>query len=85
MRTLQITAGAFFLANGLMLMTGRKKLIQRVCALKSRFLPSCYHGTLKEFVDAGPSVYLYWGIHSTVAGGLMILTAVAGRQCKTDT
>ncbi len=75
MRKLQITAGSFFLAAGLALIIGKKRYVQWSCTTKSRFLPSCYHGTLKEFADASPSVYLYWGITNALAGGLMLLSA----------
>lgn len=76
MRTLQITSGAIFLTYGAALMIGKKKYVLWSCTTKSRFLPKCYQGTLKEFADAGPSIYFYWGATNVLAGSLMLLSAL---------
>lgn len=85
MRSLQITAGAVLLTYGAALMIGKQKYARWSCARKSRFLPKCYQGTLKQFAEAGPSVYFYWGLNNVLAGSLMLITAITDCCCKEHT
>lgn len=84
MRTCQIATGAVFLVYGAALMIGRNKYVRWSCKTKSRFLPKCYEGTLKEFAEAGPSVYLYWGATNVLAGGVILLSAFTDGCRKKD-
>jgi hypothetical protein len=84
MRKLQITTGAIFLTYGAAMMIGKKKYVQWSCENKARFLPKRYETMLKEFADAGPDVYFYWGLTNALAGGLMLVTAIADHYRKND-
>jgi hypothetical protein len=75
MRALQITAGAIFLGTGLILTIGRDRYVHWSCRQKSKFLPKCYHGTLKQFDEAGPDIFLSWGINNLLAGSVLLAGA----------